>query len=176
MASEQEKTLAALKSALQMEIDGEKYYLKASQQCSNEMGKKLLTQLAAEETIHRQKFEQIFEVIQTNKAWPVVDIQSDDGEGLRTIFAKATEEMGNNSKAMPTEIDTVQNAIDMERKTYDFYKNRSQKATYEAEKIFYDALTAQEQVHQLVLLDYYEYLKDPAAWFVEKEHHSLDGG
>ena len=176
MVTEQEKTLAALKFALQMEIDGEKYYLKASQQSSNELGKKLLMQLAAEETIHRKKFEQIFEVIQNKKAWPVTDIQSDDDKGLRTIFASATEEMGNNSKAMPTELDAVQNAIDMERKTYDFYKNRSQKATHGAEKDFYDALTAQEQVHQLVLLDYYEYLKDPAAWFVEKEHHSLDGG
>ena len=176
MASEQEKTLAALKSALQMETDGEKYYLKASQQSSNDMGKKLLTQLAAEETIHRKKFEQIFEVIQSKKAWPVMDIQTDNGKGLRTIFTKATEEMGNNSKAMPTELDAVQNAVDMERKTYDFYKNRSQKATYEAEKKFYDALTAQEQAHQLALLDYYEYLKDPAAWFVEKEHPSLDGG
>ncbi|GAH21770.1 unnamed protein product, partial [marine sediment metagenome] len=28
----------------------------------------------------------------------------------------------------------------------------------------------------LVLLDYYEYLKDPAGWFVRKEHPSLDGG
>ena len=176
MASEQETTLAALKSALQMETDGEQYYLKASQQSSNEMGKKLLTQLAAEETIHRKVFEQIFEVIQAKKDWPAVDIKSDEGKGLRTIFAKAIEEMGDNVKAMPTELETVQNAVDMERKTYDFYKNRSQKAAYEAEKRFYDALTAQEQAHQLVLLDYYEYLKDPAAWFVEKEHHSLDGG
>jgi len=105
-----------------------------------------------------------------------MDIQSDNGKGLRTIFASATEEMDNNSKAMPTELDAVQNAVEMERKTYDFYKNRSQKATYRAEKDFYDALTAQEQAHQLILLDYYEYLKDPAAWFVDKEHPSLDGG
>ena len=33
-----------------------------------------------------------------------------------------------------------------------------------------------EKEHQLVLLDYYEYLKDPAGWFVKKEHPSLDGG
>ena len=44
------------------------------------------------------------------------------------------------------------------------------------ERVFYQALSAQEKEHHLILLDYYEYLKDPAAWFVEKEHHSLDGG
>jgi hypothetical protein len=37
-------------------------------------------------------------------------------------------------------------------------------------------LAAQEGEHHLILLDYYEFLKDPAAWFVQKEHPSLDGG
>jgi len=28
----------------------------------------------------------------------------------------------------------------------------------------------------IILLDYYEYLKDPAGWFTKKERPSLDGG
>ncbi|GAI26187.1 unnamed protein product, partial [marine sediment metagenome] len=41
---------------------------------------------------------------------------------------------------------------------------------------FYETLAAEEREHHLILLDYYEYLKDPAGWFVKKEHPSLDGG
>ncbi len=79
-------------------------------------------------------------------------------------------------KTMTAEIDAVQKAMDMENKTYDFYKSRGAKATYDAEKQFYQALAGQEEEHHKVLLDYFEFLKDPAAYFVQKEHHSLDGG
>ena len=176
MVSEQDKTLDALKTAIQMEIDGKEFYLKASQASSNELGKKLLESLAAEEDIHRQKFEEIYEAIQNKKAWPRTDFQPDGGKGLRTIFAKATEEMGSDIKAPGTEIDAVQTAMDMENKTYDFYKNQGKNAAHEAEREFYEALASQEREHHLILLDYYEYLKNPAAWFVSKEHPSLDAG
>ena len=54
------------------------------------------------------------------------------------------------------------------------YKDQARSATYDAEKDFYELLAAEEQEHHLVLLDYYEYISDPAGWFVMKEHPSLD--
>ncbi len=176
MITEQDKTLEALQIAIQMETDGKEYYLKASRESSNELGKKLLQSLAAEENIHRQKFEEIYNAIRNKKAWPVTDFQPDKGKGLRTVFARVTEELGSNIKAPTTELDAVQIAMDMENKTYDFYNNQSKKATYSAEIDFYQTLAIEEREHHLVLLDYYEYLKDPAGWFVTKEHPSLNGG
>jgi rubrerythrin len=176
MATEQDKTLGALKTAIQMEIDGKEFYLKASQASSNGLGKKLLQSLADEEDLHRQIFEQIYDAIRSQKAWPKTDFQPDGGRGLRTIFARALEEGEPTLKTMPTELDAVQTAIDMENKTYDYYKNQSKTAAYDAEKDFYEALAGQESEHSRVLLDYLEFLKDPASWFVEKEHWSLDGG
>ena len=57
MTSEQDKTLKGIQVAIQMEIDGKDYYLKASQESGDQLGKKLLEKLAAEEDLHRQKFE-----------------------------------------------------------------------------------------------------------------------
>ena len=54
MSSEQDVTLGALQTALQMEIDGKEFYLKASKASKNELGKQLLKKLAGEEDIHRQ--------------------------------------------------------------------------------------------------------------------------
>ncbi len=176
MVTEQDKTLEALQIAIQMEIDGKEYYLKASQQSSNELGKKLLESLAGEEDTHRQKFEEIYNAIQGKRAWPTTDFQPDGGKRLRTIFAKATEEMGSNIKAPATELDAVQTAMDMENKTYDFYRSQGKNANYDAERDFYETISAEEREHHLILLDYYEYLKDPAGWFVKTEHPSLDGG
>lgn len=176
MVTEHDKTLKAIRTAIQMETDGKQFYLKAGQKSSNEAGKKLLAQLAAEEDIHRQKFEEIYEAIRNQKGWPEMDFQPDRGKELPTIFAEATEEIGADLKALATELDDVQTAMAMENKTYDFYKARSKDADYDAERGFYEALAAQERKHHLVLLDYYEYLKNPAEWFVTKEHPSLDGG
>ena len=176
MKTEQDKTVEALQTAIQMEIDGKEYYLKASRDSGNDLGKKLLQSLASEEDIHRQKFEQIYDAIRSKKAWPKTDFQPDGGTALRTIFARTTEKTGANIKAHATELDAIQTAMNMENKTYDFYISQDKKATHDAEREFYRALAAQEREHHLVLLDYYEYLKDPAAWFVKKEHPSLDGG
>jgi rubrerythrin len=176
MTSEQEKTIKGLQTAIQMEIDGKEYYLKASQQSGNELGKKLLKTLASEEDLHRQKFEEIYRSIRKEKGWPKTDFIADGGRNLRTVFARATEQMGPKGKTASSELEAVKTAMEMENKTYDFYQQQEKQASYSAEREFYQALSAQEKEHHLVLLDYYEYLKDPAAWFVEKEHPSLDGG
>ena len=176
MVNEQDKTAAALQIAIQMETDGREYYLKASQESSNELGKALLKSLADEEAIHRQKFEEIYEAIRSQKAWPKTDFQPDGGRRLRTLFIQTGESLGFAIKAPATELDAVQTAMDLENKTYDFYNTQGKKATYGIEREFYEALAMQEKEHHLILLDYYEYLKDPAAWFVSKEHPSLDGG
>jgi len=176
MATEQDKTLEGLKTAIQMEIDGKQFYLKAGQKSSNEAGRKLLESLAAEEDVHRQKFEEIFESIRDKNAWPKVDYKPDGGSSLRTLFARAIEQVGKSIKGSDSELDAAQTAVGMEGKTYDFYIKQSQTTSYPAARAFYDALAAQEREHQLILLDYYEYLKNPAAWFVSKEHPTLDGG
>lgn len=176
MAKEQSTVIKALKTAIQMEIDGKEFYLKASRASQNELGKKLLNELAAEEDLHRKVFEDIYQDISAKKGWPSGKFRTDGGKGLRTVFATALEAMDRNVKAISTEIDAVQTAMEMENKTYDFYRSLGGKAAYEAERQFYEALAVQEEEHYRVLLDYYEFLKNPEAWFVQKEHPSLDGG
>jgi rubrerythrin len=61
MTDENEKALEAIKTAVQMEIDGKEHYLKASQNSSNELGRNLLKSLSEEEDYHRRKYEHIYE-------------------------------------------------------------------------------------------------------------------
>ena len=60
MNKEQKNTLKALKTAIQLEIEGKEFYLQASRKSQNEMGKKLLESLSAEEDHHRRMFEEIY--------------------------------------------------------------------------------------------------------------------
>ena len=90
-------------------------------------------------------------------------------------MAMATEELGTNTKAPETELNAIQTAMDMENKTLDFYEMQRENAVYATERDFYENLIVEEREHHSALLDYYEYLKDPADWFAKREHHSLDG-
>ncbi|MGD0794914.1 MAG: ferritin family protein [Dehalococcoidales bacterium] len=176
MAKEQETTVAALKTSIQMEIDGKEFYKKSSEASTNELGKQLLKRLSAEEDIHRKVFEEIYKSISSNKGWLDKKITFDGGRKLRTIFAKAMEAMATDTKAIPTELGAIETGMEMENKTYDFYKKRSGLARYSGEKEFYEEVAAQEKEHHRVLLDYFEFLKDPAAWYKVKEHQFVDGG
>jgi rubrerythrin len=175
MLTDQEKTLSALKYAIQMEIDGKAFYLKSSAESTNELGKKLLEALAKAEDYHRIKFEQIFENISKKKGWGKAEIIPDGGKSLRTIFAKETAKKPGEIKPAKSELEAVVKAQAMEAKTYDFYHARGEQAESNVEREFFNAIAAEEQEHTLILNDYYEYLKNPAGWFTKTERHSLDG-
>jgi rubrerythrin len=158
-----------------MEIDGKEFYLKACKDSTNELGKKLLQSLAEQEDFHRQKFEQIYAKISKSNKWPVVNFQPDAGQVLKTIFAEATGDSAIQAKAAKTELEAVEKAMQMEDKSYDLYRQRFAAAAKGAEKDFYEKIAGEERGHKLILLDYYEYMKDPGGWYVKAEHHSLDG-
>ncbi len=176
MTDEQNKTLEGLQTAIRMETDGKAFYLKASRESGDETGRKLLESLAAEEDIHRRKFEEIYRAVRSEKGWPEIEASPGRGEKPETIFARATEALDTEKRALATELEVVQTAMTMENRSFDFYKAQSKRATYDTQRAFYDALAAQERGHHQVLQDYYEYLADPVSWFVGKEHPSLDGG
>jgi rubrerythrin len=172
--SEQQSTIDALKIALQMEIDGKEFYQQAARESRDDLGKKLLNTLAGEEDIHRQVFQRIYEAISARRGWPDVDLKSDSGRNLRTVFARANSQSGAAIHAGESELEAVDKARKMEGMTYDFYQNRQRQASDPAEKEFYEKLAGQEQQHSLALSDYREYLVNPAGWLVNKEHPSLD--
>ncbi len=176
MANKSGRIIQALKIAIQMEIDGKRYYLKLSLTSSSEPGRQLFRTLANEEDTHRRKFEEIHEAIRQEKGWPKISFEPDRANKLDTIFARAALKIGRHAIAPATEFDAISTAMDMENRSFDLYYNQIQAADDDVEREFYRALAAEERGHYLSLLNYYEYLKDPVAWFVSQEHHSLDGG
>lgn len=173
---EQSKTLEAIKFAIQMEIDGNKFYQKSSLQSENKVGKEFFQWLANEEDKHRRIFAGIFNTIRKQRAWPEVGVQPRKGAILDTVFAAEMKVTMPTVKASNSELDNIAKAMEMENRTREYYVNQVPKAMYDAEKKLYSALAAEEEGHHLALVDYREYLIDPAGYFRKAEHHSLDGG
>lgn len=175
MDKEQAKILEALQYAIQMEVEGKAYYQKASQKCSIKVGTELFEWLAEQEDLHRQKFEEIYKAIKDNKTWPDIDIESGVQENPITLFSRQANVDACEIKTSRSELNTIAKSMDMENKTYDFYREQGDVAVYESQGKFYKALAAEERKHYLALVDYREYLMDPVDWFTKVEHHSLDG-
>jgi len=173
---EQEKVKQAIQYAIQMEIDGKAFYLKASRTTKSQLGKKLLESLAAEEDYHRTKLEEVYDALCKTGTCAIIDFKSDGGKTLRTIFARELDNPSVKTTVGGSELEAVKLAMDMEDKSHDFYHTRYEQTQPGPERDFYGMISAEEREHKLVLSDYYEYLKDPAGYFVNKEHPSLDGG
>ncbi len=172
MTEEQGVVLEALQFAIKMETEGKEYYLNASKEASDRLGSELFEWLAGEEDKHRRKFEQIYESLRRDRGWPQTEVNPEAGKGWVSLFRKAEKRTAVASR----ELDAIDKAMEMELKTQHYYEGQSRKDLPKVAREFYSALAAEERGHYLALVDYREYLIDPAGWFRKMEHHSLDGG
>jgi rubrerythrin len=176
MENEQARTLEVLRLAVQMEVDGKEFYQKASRKSNNKLAKELFHQLANEEDVHRKKFEEIYKALKRGRKWPDVEPQLEKGKKIKSLFSEATRTLGSKFKVAESELEAIRTAMDMEVRSYNLYHSRSKETSLPVEKHFYETLAGEERGHHLALVGSYEYLSDPAGWFTQKEHWSLDGG
>ena len=176
MKEQAQKIAQALETALHMEIEGKEFYHKAGERSDNLLAKNLFQRLAAEEDLHIQKINEVYKAIEGRAEWPEKETTFEHEKSLRSVFREALEGMDRETEASSSELEALKTAMNMEDKSYSFYKSRDEEAASAAEKSFYQALTAEEREHYLALLDSYEYLSDPQGWFTKKEHWRLDGG
>ena len=165
----------ALKTALQMEIEGQEFYHKAWQKSDNLLAKKLFQHLVDQENVHIQKIQEIYQGIESRAGWPEKETTFKHERSLKSVFKEAIDSMNMDIKVSSGEIEALQTAMNMEDNSYSFYKSRAEEATTSAEESFYRTKTAEERGHYLTLLDSYEYLKDPQGWLSKNEHWGLDG-
>ncbi|MDD5311841.1 MAG: ferritin family protein [Dehalococcoidia bacterium] len=167
--------IEVLKYAIQMELDGKKFYQLAAKESNNKAGKELFPWLAEQEDEHRKRFERIYEALAADKGWPEIDVKPDKNKKLVTLFARAIKKAGTAVKAGHGEFEAVEKAMEMEIKSRDYYRLHADKSVSDIAKNFYSQIAAEEQGHYLALVDYKEYIADPVGWFTRTEHHMLDG-
>jgi rubrerythrin len=175
MTDEQHRLIEAVKYAIQMEIDGKKYYKLVSQEITNRVGRELYTYLAEQEDHHRKIFETIYKATVDKQAWPADVEQRALTFQLTTLFGNAIKSEGKAVKPNQYALDATAKAVEMEIKSRDFYKEQALKSATDIEKKFFSCIAAEEQGHYLALVDYKEYISDPVGWFTRTEHPHLDG-
>ena len=165
-----------LLSAIQMEIDGREFYLKAGEKSNNELARSLFKTLADEENLHQEKAREIYNTVKAGGDWPDQDMSFEqEKQKVDTIFSVALKNAEHAAIESPSDLEAVRIALDMENKSFEFYKKQGGEATHPAEMKFYQALASQEKWHYMTLLDTEEYLSDTEGWIMAKQHITLDG-
>jgi len=175
MKDGQNAIIAALKYALQMEIDGKKFYTLAARESNNRVGRDLYSWLADQEELHYKRFEEIYAAITADRGWPAASVEPGKPVKLGTLFSKLINEAAKPSGTGSAEIGSTDQAIELEIKSRDYYRQRENEASSDDERKFFKTISDEEQGHYLALVDYKEYITDPEGWFTRTEHHLLEG-
>jgi rubrerythrin len=153
--------------AMQMEKDGEAYYRELAAKCNIAGLKKILNMLAGDEVGH-------YNVLKKLKEGAPADIlESEVLENARNVFVeiKETEKSFN---LAGSEIELYQKAIEIEKKSEDFYREKAAEVDAQAVKDILLKLAGDEKKHQFLLKNTCDFLARPQTWVENAEFHHLE--
>ena len=176
MEVNKKRVLDMLSTALEMEAKGKAFYRKALEGCQNDLGRKIFQQLMEEEVLHMGRIKKIYDSLSAGQPWS--DEWKSVGEVKQSItrtFRELADTHGKNIHAETGDLEALSVGIDFELGTVKFYEEQLRLATDTMEKAFIRRMIGEERSHYNTLSDLNLYLSDPDAWFLEKEHLSMDG-
>lgn len=146
--------------ALQLEKDGHAFYKKAASLCKNPYGKKMFEKLAEDEIKHLEKFRKIAEEIFGN--FVEEKVKSIDMFG-KIDFSTTSGEYA-----------TLEYAIDLEKRAYDYFKKASENAKNVRLKELFENIAKEEEMHKELLEAERNYLHKSGIWF-DYQEFLMDG-
>lgn len=156
------------KYAMQMEKDGEKYYLELAGKTDNTGLQNILKMLAAEEVKHYQVIEQMSKNDSGAKLAETEVLQN-----AKSIFMKMRKEKSEfNSSTSQSEL--YRKAQKTEAQNYKFYLDKSKEVETQAQKKIFLKLAEEEKKHMFLLENLAEFISRPATWIENAEFNHLD--
>ncbi|HEC83525.1 MAG TPA: hypothetical protein ENI46_03435 [Firmicutes bacterium] len=129
-----EGTAEAMKTAIEMEKSGHRFFTEASNKVTHEVGRKLFRRLASEEIDHLRTFERIFDELSKGGDWKQA-ISSVEPSKRMPYFDEARKEF--KAQDLSVELDYLRRALEIERHAIEFFENAIANAeTQEAKEVF----------------------------------------
>lgn len=170
--------LEALQLALKTEQDGYAYFRESSERTEHPVAKKFFASLAEDEKVHIQLIKEFHDSLQQSPEG--ADIQLPEAPGdhrmrLKTIFEEAQKDLKENITPDTGILDVYKNAMDLETKAANFYKERRDVTAFDRAKEMYDWLFHFESHHYQMLSETLSYLESPEQWYQDYEKSMFEG-
>ncbi|MFH1875249.1 MAG: ferritin family protein [Pseudomonadota bacterium] len=167
--------LNALELALNNEKTEREFYLKHAARTKNKVGKRMFQQIADDELEHYKRLKELHEKWSKNEKWPETVPLKVSQTNVKDVLQDVVSKVGEEVEKDADDIQALEIATRFEDKGVSFYAKLAETVEDPREKDFFKLLSQIEREHFLSLKETLEYLKDPAAYFVEMEKPGLDG-
>jgi rubrerythrin len=174
MAATECLILNDLRTAIQMEQDGKKFYEEAAQKAQDEGTKEIFRYLARGEVYHIKRIQEIYDALEKDPHWQESMCEFKPPAEDPNIFSAALAK-GNMGAGAADDLKALEIGMQMESKSIDFYQRLARQAQDPKERRFLLSLVNEERGHYNFLADYRNYLVDPADWYFVKEMGHVDG-
>lgn len=153
----------AIKTAIQMEKDGHAFYKKAAAQTISEMGRTVFESLAADEFVHLDTFQKIFQGKIDAVEWETL-VQSNTKYGDVSVFPKDLKAM-ENANPDSDELDALRMGMDSEKEAIDYYTSILNSTSDAEVKEILGEIISQEKNHYRVLQQEFSHLSSTGLWY-----------
>ena len=161
--SDIENVKDAIKIAIQMEKDGYSFYQKAAAQTSSDMGRTIFKSLAADELLHLEVFEKLFNEKVGKSEWTNLVNTSKKYVDI-PIFPKDLQKI-EGSNPDTNEIDALRIAMDSELKAIEYYTKIKTNSTNDEINKIIDEIINQEKNHYNILEGEFHHINSTGYWF-----------
>lgn len=166
-----DKTAQAMRTAIDMEKSGHRFFSDAAATVTNEAGRKVFRRLASEEMVHLQVFEKIFTALTQGTDWKKAVGQIEPVKRV-PYFDEAKKQF--KAADMSVELDYLRKALDLERNAMTFFAKAAREAeTPEARDVF-QSILAEEQSHYDLIQAEIDSINGSGYWFDVQEFY-MDG-
>lgn len=174
MAAQECLILNDLKSAIQMEQDGKKFYEEAAQKAKSQGAAEIFNYLAKSEVYHIVRIEEVYEALEKDPNWTETMCEFKPPAQDPNIFSAALAK-GGMGAGDADDIKALEVGIKMETQSIEFYQRLAKQSQDDKERRFLLSLVNEERGHYNNLIDYRNYLIDPADWYYIHEGQNVDG-
>ena len=153
--------MSTLQLAVQMELDGEQYYLQQAEAFSGLPVSKVFKFLAKAEQKHAALIKNFAEGQELNLA-------DDDLKSVKHVFSNLAPYQ-TKAESMPRQLDIYRFAMDLEQKSITLYKKLKDETEQANEKKLLDFLIEQEEEHYALFETLTEMVQRPVDWVEDAE-------
>ena len=158
-----------LAKAIEFEKEGKNVYTEVAGTTFNPMVKKAFEFLAAEEERHIKQIQNYVE----NEELPKPEGASK--KDVKEFFKMTVDEYKEGVEFSADDKSAYEKAMELEKDSYNYYKEQLAKAEDERLKDFFSFLMEQESAHYLMLEKTLNFVKDPQHFYAEQEDWSFEG-
>ena len=153
----------AIRTAIQMEQEGYDFYQKAAAQTSSEMGESVFKSLAADELLHLEVFQKIFDEKIGKDEWHNL-VNSGKKYADIQVFPKDLKRI-EGANPDTSEIDAIRIAMDSEKRAIEYYNEIKQKSSDKELIEIIEEIINQEKSHYQILEGEFHHINSTGYWF-----------